>query len=107
GNPYPNYGSDYANKYWYSQYSIDEKNWLVHYPFIPSISCSDTKSPANISYTPYETRKGTITLSGKNSYDPSSGQEYFDTTSQLLQSVSGAREFFWGDSTLKIRFKAN
>lgn len=95
-NPYPNYGSTYV-----------DKNWSVHYPYVPSINCTDATTPSNINYTPYETRKGTITLAGKNSYDPSSGQSYFDTTSSSLQSVSAAQNFFWGDTTLKVRFKAN
>ncbi len=95
-NPFPRYGSTYV-----------DKNWSVHYPFIPSLNCAPATAPANISYTPYETRQGSITLAGKNSYDPASGQAYFDTTSELLQSVDNARNFFWGDSTLKVRFKAN
>lgn len=84
-----------------------DKNWAVDYPYVPPVQCTPAKTPSNINYTPYETRKGSVTLAGKNGYDPASGQAYLDTTSQLLQSVAGAREFFWGDSTLKIRFKAN
>lgn len=95
-NPYPNYGSTYV-----------DKNWSVHYPYVPNINCSEATTPSNINYTPYETRKGTITLKGQVNYDPASGQSYFDTTSTSLQSVDAAKNFFWGDSTLKVRFKAN
>lgn len=95
-NPYP---------YYYSAYV--DKNWQVLYPYVPSISCTDAVAPTGVSYTPYETRKGTITLKGQVDYDPNSGQSFFDTTSELLQTVDGARNFFWGDSTLKVRFKAN
>lgn len=95
-NPNPQYSSRYV-----------EKNWMVHYPYVPSLNCPEATTPSNINYTPYETRKGTITLKGQTNYDPSSGQAFFNTTSELLQSVNGARNFFWGDSTLKIRFKAN
>jgi hypothetical protein len=95
-NPHPHYYSGYV-----------DKNWLVHYPFAPSISCSPAVAPNNIDYTPYETRKGSITLKGQVNYDPASGQQFFDTTSELLQSVSGSKNFFWADSILKIRLKAN
>lgn len=95
-NPYPNYRSVYH-----------PKNWMSQYPYYPSLNCPAATTPTNISYTPYETRKGTVTLKGQENYDPSSGQPYFDTTSELLQSVNGSRSFFWGDSTLKVRFKAN
>ena len=95
-NPYPFYYSGYV-----------DKNWGILYPYVPSVSCATATTPSGISYTPYETRKGTITLKGQVDYDPSSGQAYFDTTSSLLQSVTKAREFFWGDSTLKVRFKSN
>ena len=95
-NPHPYYGSMYV-----------EKNWMVKYPYVPSVSCSDPFTPSGITYTPYDTRKGTITLAGKSNYNPASGQTYTDTTSELLRSVQGAQDFFWGDSTLKVRFKAN
>lgn len=95
-NPFPRYNSMYA-----------DKNWEVLYPYVPSLSCSSSYAPSGISYTPYETRQGTITLKGQVNYDPASGQAFFDTTSELLQTVNSARNFFWGDSTLKIRFKSN
>jgi hypothetical protein len=95
-NPYPNYYSGYV-----------DKNWMVHYPYVPSISCSDATAPSGIDYTPHETRKGTITLKGQVNYDPASGQQFFDTTSDLLQTTTKAKQFFWADSTLKVRFKAN
>lgn len=117
-NPYPNYSSFYA-----------DKNWQVKYPYAPSIECSTPVAPSGISYTPYETRKGTVTVVGagfgpipgtsptqyrnpqdpKAWYDPntyialSSG----DQTSERLRTLQGAKEFFWTDSALKIRFKAN
>lgn len=96
GNPHPHYYSGYV-----------DKNWSVQYPYVPSINCTDAKAPAGIDYTPYETRKGSITLKGQVNYDPTSGQSFFDTTSQLLQSKSGAQNFFWADTNLKLRFKAN
>lgn len=101
-NPFPSHNSVYA-----------EKNWMAKYPYPGTeaqeaeiSSCSTPYTPSGISYTPYETRKGTITLGGKNSYDPASSL-FTSRTSQLLRTVDGAREFFWADSTLKIRFKAN
>jgi hypothetical protein len=87
-NPYPNYYSGYV-----------DKNWMVHYPYVPSISCTDATTPSGIDYTPHETRKGTITLKGQVNYDPASGQQFFDTTSDLLQTTTKAKQFFWADSS--------
>lgn len=95
-NIYPNYPSYYV-----------DKNWMVKYPYIPAVSCSEPYAPSGISYTPYETRKGTITIAGTLNYDPASGQAFTTTTSELLRTVDGAQDFFWGDSKLKVRFKAN
>lgn len=95
-NPFPRYYSGYV-----------DKNWSILYPYSPSISCTDATTPSGISYTPYETRKGTITLKGQEHYDLYSGQLFFDTTSELLRTKTGAKNFFWGDSILKIRFKSN
>ncbi|WP_408097407.1 hypothetical protein ACJVC5_00435 [Peredibacter sp. HCB2-198] len=95
-NPYPRYYSGYV-----------DKNWMVNYPYVPSISCTPASAPSGISYTPYDTRKGSVTLRGQINYDPASGQQFFDTTSELLRSKSGAQNFFWGDSILKVRFIAN
>ncbi len=108
-NPYPNYASSYV-----------EKNWQNDYPYVPALNCSTPTAPSGISYTPYETRKGTVTVvgagfgAGKNPADPKSWYDpntYItisaDTTSERLRTLSGAKEFFWTDSTLKIRFKAN
>lgn len=95
-NPFPNYYSGYV-----------DKNWMVHYPYAPSISCNEAVTPSGIDYTPHDTRKGSITLKGQVNYDPASGQQFFDTTSDLLQTATKAKQFFWADSTLKVRFKAN
>ena len=100
-------GGSTVNRYPFYYSGYVDKNWAVLYPFIPNISCTDAFDPPGVSYTPYPTRKGTITLKGQVNYDPDSGQPFFETTSSLLQTVSGARNFFWGDSTLKVRFKAN
>jgi hypothetical protein len=109
-NPYPNYGSYYV-----------DKNWQVKYPYVPSLNCSTPVKPSGIDYTPYETRKGTITVvgagfgNGKNPNDPKSWYDpntYIplasgDSTSERLRTVEEAKKFFWTDSTLKVRFKAN
>lgn len=95
-NPWPNYGSTYV-----------DKNWSIQYPYVPSLSCSEATSPSGIDYTPYETRKATVTLSGANGYNPASGQQFFSTTSLALRTKEGAKQFFWGDSILRVRFKAN
>lgn len=108
-NPFPNYSSSYI-----------EKNWQNDYPYIPSLNCSTPSAPSGISYTPYETRKGTVTVvgagfgAGKNPADPKSWYDpntyvtiSADTTSEKLRTLSGAKDFFWTDSTLKVRFKAN
>jgi hypothetical protein len=108
-NPYPYYSSFYA-----------DKNWQVKYPYIPSISCSTPVAPSGITYTPYETRKGTITVVGagfgtgkdpadsKSWYDPNTYNTIpADQTSEKLRTLTGAKQFFWTDSSLKIRFKAN
>jgi hypothetical protein len=108
-NPYPYYGSSYT-----------EKNWLVKYPYKPAENCSTPVAPAGISYTPYDTRKGTVTVIGagftnnqanynpKSWYDPNTYTTISgDQTSALLRNVEDAKKFFWTDSALKIRFKAN
>lgn len=95
-NPFPHYYSGYV-----------DKNWTVLYPYIPSITCAEATTPPGLEYTPYDTRKGSITLKGQVNYDPASGQQFFDTTSELLQNANSAKQFFWADSTLKVRFKAN
>lgn len=95
-NPWPFYYSGYV-----------DKNWTSQYPYSPAESCAAATAPSGISYTPYETRKGTITLKGQEDYSLYSGQPFFTTTSELLRTKTGASNFFWGDSILKIRFKAN
>ena len=117
-NPYPNYSSSFI-----------EKNWQVKYPYVPSLQCSEPFVPSGIDYTPYETRKGTVTVIGagfgpipgtnptqyKNPADPKAWYDpntytalpSGDGTSERLRTLSGAKEFFWTDSTLKVRFKAN
>ncbi|WPU64409.1 hypothetical protein [Peredibacter starrii] len=97
----------YPNPYRFYYSGYVDKNWMVNYPYVPSISCTAASAPSGISYTPYDTRKGSITLRGQVNYDPASGQEFFDTTSELLRTKEGSKNFFWGDSILKVRFIAN
>ncbi len=115
-NPFPNYSSSYANiSTWMDQ------NWLEKYPYIPSIqNCPAPTSPSGISYTPYETRKGTVTVVGKGFnpiknpdpmswYDPRSytALPADDKSSPLLTSVTDALKFFYTDTVMKVRIKAN
>lgn len=108
-NPFPNYASAYA-----------DKNWQVKYPYVPSIqNCPAPTTPSGISYTPYETRKGTVTVVGKGFspvknadpiswYDPRSYNTIADDrTSPLLRSVDEALKFFYTDSKMRVRIKAN
>ncbi len=108
-NPYPNYQSFYA-----------DKNWQVKYPYVPPIqNCPAPTTPTGISYTPYETRKGTVTVVGKGFspvknadpiswYDPRSYNTISDDrTSPLLRSVDEALKFFYTDSKMRVRIKAN
>jgi hypothetical protein len=97
-NPFPNNPSNpiYAN-------------WGVHYPpsgLPPQGNCSAAFSPSGINYTPYETRKATMSIQGKTFYNPSSSiaSEYLNTSS-LLRSVNGATQLFSTDAILKVRFK--
>lgn len=83
-------------------------NWGVKYPGgVPSGNCSPAYAPAGITYTPYETRKATMTIVGKTWYNPadSVASQYMNTSSSL-RSVANARQFFSTDSLLKVRFKA-
>lgn len=96
-NPFPNYPSQGVTP-----------NWGVKYPGgVPSGSCSSAYAPSGISYTPYETRKATMTIVGKTWYNPADpvAPNYMNTSS-LLRSVNGARQLFSTDSVLKVRFKA-
>ncbi|MFP5386072.1 MAG: hypothetical protein ACLGHN_08345 [Bacteriovoracia bacterium] len=95
-NPYPNYPSNNVTP-----------NWGVKYPGgVPAGSCTPAYSPSGISYTPYETRKATMTIVGKTWYNPADpvAPNYMNTSS-LLRSVTGARQLFSTDSVLKVRFK--
>lgn len=83
-------------------------NWGVKYPGgIPSGSCSDSYEPSGINFTPYETRKATMTIVGQTWYSPypSTIAGNYMNTSSLLKNVTGARQLFSTDSTLKVRFK--
>jgi hypothetical protein len=96
-NPYPQYPSQSVTP-----------NWGVKYPGgVPAGSCLAAASPASITYTPYETRKATMTIVGKTWYSPAdpAAPNYLNTSS-LLRSVMGARQLFETDSVLKVRFKA-
>lgn len=108
-NPYPNYASAYA-----------DKNWQVKYPYVPSIqNCPAPTTPSGISYTPYETRKGTVTVVGKGFnpvknadpiswYDPRTYNTIADDrTSSMLRNVSDALKFFYSDAKMRVRIKAN
>lgn len=95
-NPYTNYPSNSVTP-----------NWGVKYPGgVPGGSCASAYSPTGVSYTPYETRKATMTIVGKTWYNPADpvAPNYTNTTS-LLRSVNGSRQLFETDSVLKVRFK--
>ena len=108
-NPYPNYSSAYA-----------DKNWQVKYPYVPSIqNCPAPTTPSGVTYTPYETRKGTVTVVGKGFspvknadpiswYDPRTYNTISDDrTSSMLRNVNDALNFFYSDSVMRVRIKAN
>ena len=82
-------------------------NWGVKSPGgVPTGSCTSAVAPTGVSYTPYETRKATMTIVGKSFYNPTSptAPNYLNTSS-LLRSQSGSATFFSTDSLLKVRFK--
>lgn len=111
----------YINPYMNRPSSYVEKNWQVKYPYAPTINCSTPTTPSGVSYTPYETRKGTVTVvgagfgTGKNPADPKAWYDpntYIslgsdDNTSEMLRTKAGAVNFFYSDAVLKVRFKAN
>lgn len=83
--------------------------WTGKYPGgVPAGTCQPAYAPSGISYTPYETRKATMTIVGKTWYNPADpvAPNYLNTSS-LLRSVSGSRQLFTTDSVLKVRFKVN
>lgn len=83
-------------------------NWGVKYPYLPPVdsNCTVTNNPSGATYTPYETRKATITIRGGSNYDPASFEaSSYTNTSPLLKSVSGARQLFSTDSVLKVRIR--
>lgn len=84
------------------------QNWGVKYPGgVPTESCSQTYSPSEIDFTPYDTRKATMTIVGRAWYSPTdSSAPFYMNTSSLLKSLTGARQLFSTDSLLKVRFKA-
>lgn len=104
-NPYPDYQSD--PKY---------PNWGVRYPGgQPPESCSPTFTPDYISeagYTPWETRKATITLAGMESgnimYAPSplrpDASQMLNTSPDMMD-INGVKRFYATDSILKLRIK--
>jgi hypothetical protein len=96
-NPYPQYSS-----------STVTPNWGVKYPGgTPSGSCSAAYAPTGMTFTPYETRKATMTIVGKTWYNPADSiASQYTNTSSLLKSVMGAKQLFTTDSVLKVRFKA-
>ncbi len=87
--------------------SAVNSNWGVKYPGgVPSGSCSAPYNPSGINFTPYNTRKATMTIVGKSFYSPASGvAANYTNTSSLLKSVSGAQTLFSTDAALKVRFK--
>lgn len=95
-NPYTNYPSTGVTP-----------NWGMKYPGgVPSGSCSAPYTPSGVSYTPYDTRKATMTIVGKTWYNPTdSVASSYMNTSSLLRSVNGAKQLFETDSFLKVRFK--
>lgn len=95
-NPYPNYPSSPVNTQWQGKYPGG----------VPSGSCSQTYNPTGINFTPYETRKATMTIVGKTWYNPADGNApNYTNTSSLLKSINGARQLFQTDAALKVRFK--
>lgn len=83
----------------------DLGGWTGKYPGgVPTGTCTDAYAPSGITYTPYETRKATMTVVGKTFYNPASGVTYM-TTSSILQTVNTAKNLFATDSVLKVRFK--
>lgn len=95
-NPYTQVGSNAVTP-----------NWGVKYPGgVPAGNCSAAYAPSGVSYTPYETRKATMTIVGKTWYNPADpvAPNYMNTSS-LLRSVNGAKQLFSTDSLLKVRFK--
>jgi len=95
-NPFPQYPS-----------SAIYQNWGVQYPGgVPSGECSAAYSPTGITFTPYETRKATMSIQGKTFYSPASAvaTQYLNTSS-ILKNVTNARTLFQTDSVLKVRFK--
>jgi hypothetical protein len=95
-NPYPQYPSGSVTP-----------NWGVKYPGgVPAGSCVSAYAPSGVSYTPYETRKATMTIVGKTWYNPADAvAPNYTNTTNLLKSVTGARQLFETDSVLKVRFK--
>lgn len=81
--------------------------WTGKYPGgVPAGSCSSAYTPAGVSYTPYETRKASMTIVGKTWYNPAdSVAPNYMNTSAILKSVANARSFFSTDAILKVRFK--
>jgi hypothetical protein len=81
--------------------------WTGKYPGgVPSGSCSTAVAPSGATYTPYETRKASMTIVGKSWYNPAdSVAPNYMNTSAILKSVTNARSFFETDSVLKVRFK--
>jgi hypothetical protein len=95
-NPFPQYSSNpiYAN-------------WGVQYPGgTPAENCSQAVAPTGVTFTPYETRKATMSIQGKTFYSPASSvaSQYMNTSS-ILKSVANARTLLETDSVLKVRFK--
>lgn len=81
--------------------------WTGKYPGgVPGGSCTTAYTPAGVSYTPYETRKASMTIVGKTWYNPADpAAPNYMNTSAILKSVANARSFFSTDAVLKVRFK--
>jgi hypothetical protein len=95
-NPYTNYPS-----------SSLSQNWGVQYPGgVPAENCSSSYAPTGINFTPYETRKATMSIQGKTFYNPASpiATQYMNTSAKL-KSVANAKTLFETDAFLKVRFK--
>lgn len=95
-NPYPNYPS-----------SSLSQNWGVQYPGgVPAENCSSSYAPNGINFTPYETRKATMSIQGKTFYSPISpiASQYMNTSS-ILKTLVKANTLFETDAALKVRFK--
>lgn len=93
----------------YQQYPSNPiyANWGVQYPGgVPAENCSQSYAPTGINFTPYETRKATMSIQGKTFYSPASAiaGQYMNTSS-ILKSVTNARTLLETDSLLKVRFK--